>query len=123
MRYKCLQTLLPATILTLLLVSFTNCAKTSSQTGSQSALTTNKLQYTATVDSTQDGCGTALCTLDQNGNKFCAYPVGIPQEELIEGTQFWVEGQLIKTTSSADVINACMGMIQYKIEIQSYRKL
>jgi hypothetical protein len=76
------------------------------------------VQYMAIVDNTQDGCGTVLCA--QSGDGFCAFPRGIPMEELTPGSVFWVQGNLSQKEDSPGTISTCMGMVKNVIDVQVY---
>ncbi len=76
------------------------------------------VQYVAQVNNSQDGCGTVLCA--QGGDAFCAFPRGIPQEELTDGAIFWVQGNLSVKQDAPGAVSICMGMVKNVIEVQTY---
>ncbi len=82
------------------------------------AINSYPVQYMATVNSSMDGCGIALCA--QGDESFCAFPRGIPSEELTEGSIFWVQGNISVKEEAPGTVNACMGMVKNVIEVQTY---
>lgn len=107
-------------IISILLTLASGCAKNSSQNKS-TEVKSMQVQYSAVVDNTRDGCGTALCTtVDQNYH--CAFPQGIPREQLVPGAQFWVEGTLVSQPTNPNP-NTCMGMVSDVLQISKYQRL